>query len=101
VPHPPEDRVYIREAARLLDRRMDTLRRWELHNELPEALLPHREPTGRKWRYWTREQLDGIRQWLTETDRRPGKGLPYYDPDADQIQRQLQAMRKPRTTGET
>lgn len=94
--HPVEERIYIKDAAILLNRRMDTLRRWELRGELPKALIPHREPTGRKWRYWTPEQIEGIKTWMEETDRRPGKGLPYYNPDADQVEAQLEAMRKPR-----
>lgn len=98
--HPPEERVYIRQAAILLNRRMDTLRKWELHGELPKHLRPHREPTGRKWRYWTREQIKGIREWLEETDRRPGKGLPHYDPTPEQIEQQLENMRGPRSQTE-
>lgn len=94
--HPVEERVYIKKAAELLNRRMDTLRRWELRDELPEHLRPYREPTGRRWRYWTLEQIEGIKNWMKETDRRPGKGLPYYDPDEEQVEAQLEAMRKPR-----
>jgi transposase len=94
--HPVEERVYIKEAAQLLNRRMDTLRRWDGKNELPKHLRPYREPTGRRWRYWTKDQIEGIKQWMKDTDRRPGKGLPYYDPDEAQVEKQLEAMRKPR-----
>jgi len=88
------DRIYIREAAKKLNRRMSTLRKWEQLNILPEHLIPHRGV--RDWRYWTPEQIDGIKKWLKETDRRPGKGLPHYDPTEEQLNWAIQQMRKPR-----
>src|SRR5436190_21429959 len=96
---PPEEqeqaeRVYIREAAELLNRRMATLRKWEQLGLLPDDLLPHRG--GRGWRYWTPEQIEGIRQWLKDTDRRPGKGLPHYDPTDAELDRAIAMMRKSR-----
>lgn len=89
-----ESRVYIREAAELLNRRMATLRKWEQLGVLPEELHPHRGERG--WRYWTNEQLDGIKKWIKETDRRPGKGLPHYDPTEAELERAIAAMRQPR-----
>lgn len=88
------ERIYIREAAEQLGRKMATLRKWEQLGVLPTHLLPHRG--HRKWRYWTPEQVEGIRQWLRETDRRPGKGLPHYNPTEDQLDKAIQAMRRPR-----
>lgn len=88
------ERVYIREAAELLNRRMGTLRKWETTGLLPAHLLPQRGHRG--WRYWTPEQIDGIRQWLRETDRRPGKGLPHYNPTDKQLDKAIAAMRVPR-----
>lgn len=91
------ERIYIREAALELNRQMGTLRKWEQLGLLPDDLLPQRGERG--WRYWTREQLDGLKAWIKETDRRPGKGLPNYDPDEAELDRAIAAMRKPRKTG--
>lgn len=91
------ERIYIREAADLLNRRMATMRKWEQLGLLPQHLLPHRGHRG--WRYWTPEQIEGIREWLRDTDRRPGKGLPHYNPTEDQLDRAITAMRRPRRRG--
>ena len=88
------ERIYIREAAALLNRRMSTLRKWEQLEVLPLHLRPHRGQRG--WRYWTPDQIEGIREWLRDTDRRPGKGLPHYNPTELQLDRAISAMRKPR-----
>lgn len=88
------ERIYIREAAEQLNRRMATLRKWEQLGILPEHLLPHRGKRG--WRYWTPDQIEGIRQWLRDTDRRPGKGLPHYNPTEQQLDEAIAAMRVPR-----
>ena len=91
---PGTERIYIREAAELLDRRMATLRKWEQLGILPKHLLPQRG--YRDWRYWTPDQIEGIREWIRETDRRPGKGLPHYNPTEAALERAIQQMRKPR-----
>jgi len=88
------ERIYIREAAEVLNRRMATLRKWEQLGLLPAHLRPHRGHRG--WRYWTPEQLEGIKKWLKETDRRPGKGLPHYNPTEKQLDKAITAMRRPR-----
>lgn len=88
------ERIYIRDAARMLNRKMATLRKWEQLGVLPEHLLPHRGARG--WRYWTRDQIEGIRKWLRDTDRRPGKGLPHYNPTEKQLDAAIEAMRMPR-----
>lgn len=88
------ERIYIREAADLLNRRMATMRKWEQLGILPKHLLPHRGNRG--WRYWTPSQIEGIREWLRETDRRPGKGLPHYNPTEQQLDMAISAMRRPR-----
>lgn len=96
---PPQstERVYIREAAEELNRRMGTLRKWEQLGILPDHLVPARGDRG--WRYWTRPQLDDLKAWLRETDRRPGKGLPHYDPTEAELNRAISAMRRKRKTG--
>jgi hypothetical protein len=95
------ERIYIREAAELLNRRMATMRKWEQLGVLPAHLRPHRGKRG--WRYWTPSQIQGIREWLRDTDRRPGKGLPHYNPTEDQLDAAIASMRVPRrsTVGST
>lgn len=92
--HSGADRIYIREVAELLNRRMATLRKWERTGELPSHLRPHRGERG--WRYWTPYQIEGIREWMKSTDRRPGKGLPHFHPTEKQIEKALDSMRRPR-----
>ena len=68
------ERLYsIGEAAEALDRVPHTLRIWIYQNRLPEHLLPQRD--DRNWRYWTEEQIEGLKQWVVDQDMRPGKGL--------------------------
>jgi hypothetical protein len=93
-PQQRAERVYIREASEILDRRMATLRKWEQLSVLPPHLMPHRGHRG--WRYWTPDQIRGIQEWLRETDRRPGKGLPHYNPTEKELEKAIEAMRKPR-----
>ncbi len=91
---PEEERVYIREAAHLLDRKMATVRKWESLGVLPKHLLPKRDNRG--WRYWSREQVSQINDWVQSTDRRPGKGLPYWKPTEKQVAEAMRKMRRPR-----
>lgn len=94
-----EERIYIREAAQILNRRMDTLRKWD-RNELPKKLRAHREEDGRKWRYWTPAQIRGIFDWIKDTDRRPGKGLPHWNPSDEEIEDLIVKLRKPKSSSE-
>lgn len=91
------ERIYIREAAAALNRRISTLRKWEQLGVLPDHLWPQRGQRG--WRYWTPEQIEGIKEWIRDTDRRPGKGLAHYDPTEAELNRAIAAMRTKRTTG--
>lgn len=93
---PQEDRIYIREAAQILNRRMDTLRKWDRQGILPKKLQPKREKTGRRWRYWTATQVKGIADWMERTDRRPGKGLPHWTPSQEDIDDMIEKLRTPR-----
>jgi len=68
--------IFIREAAKMLDRQPHTLRTWEYNDMLPDHLMPQRNERG--WRYWTPEQIEGIKRWLVESDIRPGRGLRDY-----------------------
>ena len=88
-------KVYISEAAELLDRREHTLRIWEYRAMLPQHLRAHRDE--REWRYWTEAQVEEIGRWLVEHDIRPGKGLKGYRPTPEQLAEHRQKMRGPRT----
>lgn len=91
---PEDDRVYIPEASELLDRRIGTLRRWEADGVLPSHLMPLRGK--RSWRYWSPEQIEMIKQWMVDTDRRPGRALSHISSDPQKVVEQVHAMRKPR-----
>ena len=69
-----EDRIYIGDVAAELNRVPHTVRMWE-HRPgfLPKGLLPKRDERG--WRYWTPEQVDGLKKWLIDADVRPGKAF--------------------------
>ena len=69
-----EQRLYsIGEVAEELNRVPHSLRIWLYKGIVPENLLPSRDE--RNWRYWTREQIEGLKVWMVESDLRPGKGL--------------------------
>jgi hypothetical protein len=84
-------RIGIKEAAAYLDREPGTLRKWERDKVLPDELLPARDDQNR--RYWTQGQLDTIKQWLVDTDRRPGKGLKHYKPSPEKLAEHLRNQR--------
>ena len=68
-----EGRVYIDELAKLVDREMNTIRKWERLGDLPKRL--HSKRGYRGWRYWTDKQVygkDGIVAWMEKNDIRPG-----------------------------
>lgn len=88
------ERVYIREAAEMLDRKPATLRSWERYGWLPKELRSQRGTRG--WRFWTPAQIEGIREWMTANDMRPGKGLPHYKPNAAQVHQHMVGQRRPR-----
>jgi DNA-binding transcriptional MerR regulator len=66
------DRVYMREIERELDRDRSTIRTWERMGWLPSSLAFHRTENG--WRYWTRGQLDEAKAWMAS--RNPGRTRP-------------------------
>lgn len=90
-----ETQYSISEVARKLNRRPNTVREWDRDKHLPEHLRAHRMDNG--WRYWTEVQIEGMRQWLTDTDRRPGKGLPNYQPTEEQREKHVRTARTRRT----
>lgn len=91
-----EQRIYIREAAELLKRRMGTLRKWEQDGVLPKNLLPQRGERG--WRYWTPDQIEGIKEWIRDTNRHSGNALPHYNPTENELDSAIDRMRRPHRT---
>lgn len=91
-----EQRIYIREAAELLNRRMGTLRKWEQDGVLPKALLPHRGERG--WRFWTPDQIEGIKEWIRNTNRYSGNAFPHYNPTEKELGKAINQMRRPHRT---
>src|SRR5438309_965319 len=87
------EQIYIREAAELLNRRMGTLRKWEQQKVLPKPLRSHRGTRG--WRYWTPEQIEGIKEWIRDTGRFSGNALPHYNPTEKQLDKAIEKMRRP------
>lgn len=63
----------IGEVADILDRVPHTIRIWQYKGILPDELQPQRDERG--WRWWTEEQVEGLKRWVVESDLRPGKGL--------------------------
>ena len=90
------DHVYIREAAELLHRRMGTLRKWEQTGVLPEHLRSQRG--DRDWRFWTREQIEGLKEWIRETKRYSGNAFTHYNPTEKQLDKVIEKMRRPHSS---
>jgi DNA-binding transcriptional MerR regulator len=91
-----ERRVYINEAAERLDRRIDTLRKWDSSGVLPEGLRPFRGE--RRWRYWTEDQMSLLEEWAAT--RIPGSALAGYDPDQERLSLHRRNMRRPKNRKE-
>lgn len=64
-----QGRIYMAGIEQALDRDRSTIRIWEDKGWLPEELRFHRDE--RDWRFWTREQLEQAREWMSE--RHPGR----------------------------
>lgn len=86
-------RIFIREAAALLDRRMGTLRKWDQTDVLPEELRPHRGHGSSNWRFWTPDQIEGIKEWIRTTERYSGNALPHYNPTEKELDMAIAKMR--------
>lgn len=85
------ERIYISEAAKLLNRRPHTLRAWGYSKKFPQALQPYRSVDNR--RFWTAEQIKAILEWISQEDFRPGSGLPHYKPTHEEIDKHLRNIR--------
>jgi hypothetical protein len=87
------EHIYIREAAEQLKRRMGTLRKWEQLGVLPENLRSQRGVRG--WRFWTPDQIEGIKEWIRDTNRHSGNALPHWNPTEKKLDEAIDAMRRP------
>lgn len=85
-------RVYIDELAKIVDREMGTIRKWE-RTTLPKRL--HSKRGYRGWRYWTDAQVwgdRGIVAWMKENDVRPGNLVSDPSKEAQHVRN----LRKPK-----
>lgn len=65
--------IYINELCEIVNRKRNTIYKWEHSGRLPKRLLPKRGKKG--WRCWTYEQVygkNGIIAWMKANDIRPG-----------------------------
>lgn len=86
------DRVYIGRLSRIINRRPNTIHKWEYDNVLPERLIPARDRYGR--RYWSREQVEEMKRWMIERAKRK---WGFTDlPTEKIIDRVLKSLRTPR-----
>lgn len=86
-------RFYIDELSPIVNRKPDTIRKWERTDMLPDYLKPKRGT--RNWRYWTDNQVygpRGILKWMKNNDIRPGAYLTTAAGEASHIEH----MRRPR-----
>lgn len=89
--------IYIDELARILDRRIGTIRRWHTDGRLPKGLKPKRGT--RRRRYWTRTQVykkGGLIDWMKANDMRPGNRFTPRSKEAAHIAN----LRKPKYLAE-
>jgi hypothetical protein len=85
--------IYINELCRIVNRKRNTIYKWEHQGRLPRHLLPKR---GKKnWRYWTYDQVygpNGIIAWVKKNDMRPGNLITDPSKEAEHIT----ALRRPK-----
>ena len=91
-----DERVYIAALSRIVNRREDTVRGWCRQGRLPASLMPRRDETssGVGWRYWTPEQVQGIREWMVERRMHPGAGLRNWDGSGEESDAMLDKLRR-------
>lgn len=78
--------IYIDELCQIVNRKRNTIYKWEHSGRLPKRLLPKR---GKKnWRYWTYDQVygpNGIIEWMKKNDVRPGNFITDPGKEAQHI----------------
>ena len=90
------EKVYIQAVAFELNRREDTVRGW-CRGKLPADLMPRRDSTssgGLGWRYWTPEQVDGIKDWMVAQKMYPGAGLKSFSPTPEETDDLIVKLRR-------
>jgi hypothetical protein len=80
----------MEEVCRILDRKANTVRKWEREGRLPKRLVPKRGERQR--RYWTQTQVDGLLKWMITNDMRPGRLVT----DPANEQRHIANLRRPK-----
>lgn len=70
-----EKLLNISEVAVRIGRVSHTIRLYEKRPDFPDELKSRRDERG--WRWWTEDQVEGIKQWIVDNDIRPGKGLGF------------------------
>lgn len=88
-----DEPIYIKDLAQILNRKENTIRKWERTGILPKRLHPKRGI--RDWRYWTHAQVygkDGIIAWMKKRDMRPGNLLT----DPSKEEEHIQKLRRPK-----
>lgn len=94
-------RFYIDELSMLINRRTDTIRRWQGTENNPGILPKHLHPKRghRDWRYWSDNQIYGQRGlivWMEKNNIRPGN----YFTDASQEENHIRRLRVPKCISE-
>lgn len=80
------DGIFIGELCRIVNRKRNTIYKWEHEGRLPKRL--HAKRSDRNWRYWTREQVygrNGIIAWMKANDIRPGSFITDPGKEAQHI----------------
>ena len=90
------EKLYIADVAREIDRSGSTVRSWCRLNRLPRELRPQRD-TDNGWRYWTPKQVEGIRRWMLDSQMHPGGGLSNFRPTPEQQEELLTKLRRRRS----
>ncbi len=67
----------ISEVAKEVNRAIHTIRVWGYQDVLPESLRPTRNARG--WRVWSKDQIEGLKKWIIDEDRTPGKAFRRKD----------------------
>lgn len=92
APEPKPD-IRIGQLGKIVNREINTIRKWERQGKLPKNLIPKRDEKGH--RYWTHAQVhgkNGIIAWMKKLDLRPGKS--FAPPES--TNRHLRHLRRPR-----
>jgi DNA-binding transcriptional MerR regulator len=93
TPTKSKDPIAIGQLAQIVNREINTIRKWEREEKLPKLLRPKRDERGR--RYWTHAQVygpTGIIAWMKKNDMRPGNSIA----DAANADKHVQNLRRPK-----